>query len=75
MNTENHVLTIDTNVLAIKTNTNNAKIQLHETDSLIKSSVEDLKKISNDMWCAKLKAGAVGFLGAALLLLPIIIFR
>lgn len=75
INTENHVLAIDTNVLAIKTNTMEAKNQLDSTESLIKSSVKEIKDISNNMWRTKLKAGAVGFLGAALLLLPIIIFR
>jgi hypothetical protein len=75
INTQNHILSTDTNILAIKNYTNNAKIELNKTDSLIQSSVKDIKDFKDRMWLTKLKAGAVGFLAATVVLLPIILLK
>lgn len=74
-NTEDHVLAIDTNVLAIKNYTSNAKFQLAKTDSLIYQTAKDIKEFKDNQWKTKLKAGTVGFLVAVVVLVPIILFK
>ncbi len=73
-NTQNHILATDTNVLAIKNNAINAKIQLQQADSCIAAGIADIRAFERNKWMVTIKAGAVGFLAATLILLPAIIF-
>lgn len=62
INTQNHILATDTNILAIKNYTNQAQIQLNKADSNLNNSIEILKKEQKNVWLTKVKYTSIGFL-------------
>lgn len=61
-NTQNHILATDTNILAIKNYTNQAKIQLNKADSAIVAGITQINEYEKTKRCKQIKYTAFGFL-------------